>query len=292
MSDSETPQPDPERHGAPDPSAGTPANSAPEPVNGAPEQDSQSPAPSAAQPQSTPSPAQPQGTNGGSQPTTPAPSRHGLGRVKHLLQSRPGVYAALAVLCIAGGTVGSVLGAHAVAHSDGAKTETSFHQGSQAIASTLKLAIQRQEELTVAAATYFAANPKASAAEFAVWVTWARTRRRYPELDALGLLPAPPKPAPVKASSSSPVKASSSPVKASATPVKASPSPAPVHISPALLLSRNTGLSTYHPIAAGHRQALAIVTPVYRGNVTPHTVFGRTAASVGWLREVTCPGPC
>jgi diguanylate cyclase (GGDEF)-like protein len=207
--------------------------------------------------------------------------------VKHLLQSRPGVYAALAVLCIAGGSVGSVLGAHAVAHSDGAKTETSFHQGSQAIASTLKLAIQRQEELTVAAATYFAANPKASAAEFAVWVTWARTRRRYPELDALGLLPAPPKPAPVKASAT-PVKASATPVKASPKPVKASP--APVHLSPALLRSRNTGLSVYHPIAAGHRQALAVITPVYRGNVTPHSLFGRTAASVGWLREVLVPG--
>jgi len=111
-----------------------------------------------------------------------------------------------------------------VAHSDSAKTETSFHQGSQAIASTLKLAIQRQEELTVAAATYFAANPKASAAEFAVWVTWARTRRRYPELDALGLLPAPPKTAPVKASAT-PVKASATPVKASPKPVKASPRP-------------------------------------------------------------------
>jgi len=288
MSDSETPQSDPERHDAPDPSAGTPANGAPEPVNGAPEQGSESPAPSVAQPQSAPSPAEPQSTNGGSQQkTTPAPSRDGLGRVKHLLQSRPGVYAALAVLCIAGGSVGSVLGAHAVAHSDSAKTETSFHQGSQAIASTLKLAIQRQEELTVAAATYFAANPKASAAEFAVWVTWARTRRRYPELDALGLLPAPPKPAPVKASAT-PVKASATPVKASPKPVKASP--APVHLSPALLRSRNTGLSVYHPIAAGHRQALAVITPVYRGNVTPHSLFGRTAASVGWLREVLVPG--
>jgi len=182
-----------------------------------------------------------------------------------------GAWTAVAVFCVLAGSVASVLGARAVAHNDSAKTEASFHQGSAAIASTLKLAIQRQEELTVAASTYFAANPKASSAEFARWVTWARTRRRYPELDALGLLPAPPKPA-----------------KASATPVKASP--APVHVSPALLLSRNTGLSTYHPISAGHRQALAIVTPVYRGNVTPHTVFGRTAASVGWLREVLVPG--
>ena len=32
--------------------------------------------------------------------------------------------------------------------------------------------------------------------------------------------------------------------------------------------------------------------PVYRGNVTPQTVFGRTAAFVGWLREVLLPASC
>jgi diguanylate cyclase (GGDEF)-like protein len=241
-----------------------------------------------------------------------------------------GAWTAVAVFCVLAGSVASVLGARAVAHNDSAKTETSFHQGSAAIASTLKLAIQRQEELTVAASTYFAANPKATSTEFARWVTWARTRRRYPELDALGLLPAPPKPAPVRkpttvntsstdTSSSTSTEAPSTSVdgsptsvNASPTPVDASPtsietasdvsptpidvssppahpSPPPVHVSPELLLSRNTGLSIYHPISAGHRQALAVITPVYRGNVTPHSVFGRTAASVGWLREVLVP---
>jgi diguanylate cyclase (GGDEF)-like protein len=219
-----------------------------------------------------------------------------------------GAWTAVAVFCVLAGTVASVLGARAVAHNDSAKTQTSFHQGSQAIASTLKLAIQRQEELTVAASTYFASNPKATSAEFARWVTWARTRRRYPELDALGLLPAPPKPAPVRKPTA--VNTFSTSVDASPTstetasdvsptpidvysagaPPPPPPPPTPVKVSPALLLSRNTGLSTYHPISAGHRQALAIVTPVYRGNVTPHTVFGRTAASVGWLREVLVPG--
>jgi diguanylate cyclase (GGDEF)-like protein len=215
-----------------------------------------------------------------------------------------GAWIAVAVSCVLAGTVASVLGARAVAHSDARKTEASFHQGSQAIASTVKLAIQRQEELTVAAATYFAANPKATPAEFATWVRWARTRRRYPELDAIGLLPAPPKPAPVPKpatvntsptdTSSTSTVVSSTSANGSHTPVEAPspparPAPAPVHLSPALLLSRDTGLSTYHQIAAGHRQALAVVTPVYRGNVTPHSVFGRTAASVGWLREVLIP---
>src|SRR5271170_2109759 len=110
---------------------------------------------------------------------------------------RRGMWAAAAVVCVLAGSAASVLGARAVAKSDASKTETSFQHGSQAIASTLKLAVQRQEELTVAASTFFAGNPKATPAEFARWVTWARTRRRYPERDAIGLLPAPPKPAPV-----------------------------------------------------------------------------------------------
>jgi diguanylate cyclase (GGDEF)-like protein len=209
------------------------------------------------------------------------------------------MWAAAAVVCVLAGSAASVLGARAVAHHDAAKTETSFQQGSQAIASTLKLAVQRQEELTVAASTFFAGNPKATPAEFARWVTWARTRRRYPELDALGLLPAPPKPAPVVhkptavSASSTGTASSSTSSEASPTPIHVSSPPAPpppVHVAPALLLSRNTGLSIYHPISAGKRQALAITTPVYRGNLTPHTVFGRTAASVGWLREVLVPG--
>ncbi len=212
---------------------------------------------------------------------------------------RRGMWATAAVVCVLAGSAASVLGARAVAHHDAAKTETSFQQGSQAIASTLKLAVQRQEELTVAASTFFAGNPKATPAEFARWVTWARTRRRYPELDALGLLPAPPKPAPVVhkptavSASSTGTASSSTSSEASPTPIHVSSPPAPpppVHVAPALLLSRNTGLSIYHPISAGKRQALAITTPVYRGNLTPHTVFGRTAASVGWLREVLVPG--
>jgi diguanylate cyclase (GGDEF)-like protein len=182
------------------------------------------------------------------------------------------VWAALAVLCFAVGTLASLLAAHSVAHNDGAKTRTAVQQSSSAIASTLKLAIQRQEELTVAAATFFAANPKASPAEFSVWVKWARTQRRYPELDAISLIPAPALPSPTPVA-----------------PVQSSPPP--THVSPALLRSRYTGLSIYTPIStAGGRSALAVVTPVYRGNVTPHSVFGRRAASVGWLREVLVPG--
>jgi diguanylate cyclase (GGDEF)-like protein len=239
-----------------------------------------------------------------------------------------GAWAIAAALCVLLGAVASVLGARAVASNDKSGVRTTFQQSSNAIASTVKLAIQRQEELTVAASTYFAANPKATPAEFARWARWARTRRRYPELDALGLLPAPPpappavaRPAPAGAQAaagsteaapasgetssnqaSTSVQASSPSTQASSTSAHASslstqtstaavhPSPPTVHASPAQLLSRDTGLSVYTRFSAGGRQLLAVETPVYRGNVTPHTVFGRTAASVGWLRAVLVPG--
>jgi diguanylate cyclase (GGDEF)-like protein len=221
------------------------------------------------------------------EPVQPEPVEAGPGAGR----SRRGLWAALAVLCFVLGTLASLFAAHSVAHNDGAKTRAAVQQSSRAIASTLKLAIQRQEELTVAAATFFAANPHATPAEFATWVRWARTQRRYPELDAIGLLPAPvPVPVvPTAASTSSTSLPTSTGTGASTAPVQPAPAPAAVHVSPTLLRSRYTGLSAYTPISAGNRSALAILTPVYRGNVTPHSVLGRRAASVGWLREVLVP---
>jgi diguanylate cyclase (GGDEF)-like protein len=220
--------------------------------------------------------------------------------VKRLVaQHRKAVWATVAMVCVVAGTIGSLLGAHSAANNNAGTNQATFQQGSRAIASTLKLAIQRQEELTVAAATYFAAYPKASAAEFAAWVRWARTRHRYPELDALGLLPAPAAPAPPRASTTTSASSTSAPASTAAvrsltpvhtSPTAAHPSPAPVHVPPALALSRDTGLSVYTTVSAGQRQALVIETPVYRGNVTPRSVFGRRMASVGWLREVLVPG--
>jgi len=59
-------------------------------------------------------------------------------------------------------------------------------------------------------------------------------------------------------------------------------------VTPGLLVSRDSAeqLTT---VRAGGVAALAIDVPVYRGNVTPRSVFGRQAASVGWLREVLAP---
>jgi diguanylate cyclase (GGDEF)-like protein len=226
--------------------------------------------------------------------------------------------AAVAVLCVAAGGIGSLLGAHAVAHSDGRKAQKTFHEASSAIATTLKLAIQRQEELAVSASTYFAQNPTASRAEFDAWAKWARTTRRYPELASLALLKVVR--APELAAFAAQATGHALKPQGSTPPPAASPvfsiSPASDHRyfclataelargagtaaptgfdycaqSSALLLSRNSGVSIDAPLSAGGSKALGVLTPVYRGNVTPRSTAGRMAASVGWVRQVLVPG--
>jgi diguanylate cyclase (GGDEF)-like protein len=228
-----------------------------------------------------------------------------FGRVKHLADGRRGVWT-VAALCILVGTVASVLGAQAVAHNDTTKAQASFQQSSGAIASTLKLAIQREEELAVSASTFFASHPKASHTEFTAWVKWARTLRRYPELDNLGLLTVVRSPQlsefqaqvaghgvrpPVVIPPSDHHYYCLAVAELSRNPIEAPPTGTDYcALTPALLVARDAGLSSYTPVSARGTRALAIATPVYRNNVTPHTPFGRGAASVGWLREVLVPG--
>jgi diguanylate cyclase (GGDEF)-like protein len=122
-------------------------------------------------------------------PTLPADtSRRGAPGGSSARGGRRAAWAAAALVCLAAGTVGSILGAQSVASKNTADQRAAFGHSATAIASTLKLAIQREEELAVSASTYFADNPKASAAEFGAWVKWAHTLRRYPELEGLGFV--------------------------------------------------------------------------------------------------------
>src|ERR1700677_165799 len=231
---------------------------------------------------------------------------------------RRGLWAALAALCVAAGIAASLLGAHAFARSDSAKARSSFRQGSVAIASTLKLAIQREEELAVGASTFFAGNPKATPAEFARWVKWARTLRRFPELESLGFVSLVRRGQlgafeaqtsrhtlerqPAAAHAQAPPRLRILPVSthhyyclASVQLARGPAAAAPAGLdycapSPALLVARNLGLSEQAPVSLGRSQALTLEAPVYKGNATPRSVVGRKAAFVGWLRELLVPG--
>ena len=391
MSDGETPQHDPERNGDNDPPAGQPAGGpagvpaggpAGVPVGGSPGVPvSGSPGVPAGGPAGVPvgGPAnteltkleptkleqvKPEPANDNKQLAHP---REGVGVGESVGAGKgmgvskgawggKGTWAAVSVLCVVVGAIVSLLAAHALARNDASKARATFQQSSSGIASNLKLAIQREEELAVSASTFFTANPKASHAEFATWVKWARTLHRYPELTNLGLLtvvPATQLPAfqaqisghapKAPAAGSTPTTAGSAhaaagsgagSTQATGTGLRATsstgaaarpptPTGPPLHIVPpsnhpyyclavaelarnpaqtpppgldycassaALLSARDSGLSSHTPLAAGPTRALAVETPVYRGNVTPRSLFGRRAASVGWLREVLLPG--
>jgi len=309
MSDSETPNDNPEREAVVFSGQGT-GNGAAEP------------------------PAQPQASdeNSDATPTGATPEE-----VRGPSTGRRLVWALVALLCIAAGVVGSLLGAHAVARTDSSNARKSAEQSSQAIAATAKLQLHHEEDIAVGAATYFAGNSKTSPKEFATWVKWARTLRRFPELDGLSLVtlihpgeltafdaritgrPLTPTTATTTAATSAATSTSASTPTPSSTakPAKSSLRVIPVTthsyyclaianlvrgpaksppagldycaVTPGLLVSRDSGLSNYATVRAGGVAALAIDVPVYRGNVTPRSVFGRQAASVGWLREVLAP---
>jgi len=291
MSDSETPQPNPERDGTPDPSVA-------EPVNGSPEQSAQSPAPSADGPQSADS-------------DSPPTMLSGWGR---------NTWAAVAVLCVALGAAASLLGAHAVARTDAANARQSFQLSvtSTGIASTVRSATQQEEDLLLSASTFFAANSKAAPAEFSTWTKWAHALRRYPELEKLGFVAfvrAPEPAAPLAASTGGalrPLTLRSASFERAA--VRVVPASKPHYYCSAvaelarssshgsavrgshcalthgLLSLRSSGASSYTATSVGGTKALSIVTPLYRGGSSPSTAAGRRAAFVGWLHEVLAPG--
>ncbi len=177
MSDNEAPQTNPDV----DPTDGsTPETAVAGPVNGTPPQAGESPDPSVTPPAST------DVDPGSAAPTTSAAGR--LARVKALAASPKGIWSAVALLCVAAGIVASVLGARALAHSDATKARQAFNQTSAGISSTLTLAIQREEDLAIAASTFFAGNPKTSPAQFNAWARWTHPLRSYPELERLGLV--------------------------------------------------------------------------------------------------------
>jgi diguanylate cyclase (GGDEF)-like protein len=218
---------------------------------------------------------------------------------------------------VAAGTIGSVLGAHAVTRHDAAKARGAFQQTSSGIASTLKLAVQREEDLLVSASTFYAGNPKASHAEFEKWAKWAHMLRHYPELDGLRLVTlvrAPELATFAAGLTGNTVKATT---QTSAHPGGeslrivpagkrsyyclavaglarnlADSAPAGLDycaLSPALLSSRDTAHSNSSPALGRRTEAVRVETPVYRGGVPPITVAGRRGAFVGWLSEVLVP---
>jgi len=223
-----------------------------------------------------------------------------------------GVWVVVAVVLVLAGVFAAVLGARAVAHSDAQRGRLASHLASTEIASTLRLAIQHEEDLVVSASAFISGDPHASAAGFDRWAGSVHAMRRYPELENIGLVVL------VAASrlrafeawmATHPMRALGELSPAPAGRLRVLPAGKRPHyciavaglarnaasylpagldycaFAPALFATRDSGQALYGPFSDGASTTLGIETPVYRGGSTPATVAGRRSAFVGWLGE-------
>jgi diguanylate cyclase (GGDEF)-like protein len=232
------------------------------------------------------------------------------------IRDRTSIWAATTALLVIVGIVASVLGAKAVARSDADKARLSFHLASAEIASTLKLAIEHEEDLVVSASAFVTEKPNASAAEFDRWAESVHAMQRYKELQDIGLVtmvPAnrlaafqarmaahplhplgPNSLAPVESPEVLPSGKRPFYCLAVAGLARDSQTYLPGELdycalAPTLVATRETGMASYAPFVAAGNSALAVETPVYTGGTTPTTVPGRKRAFLGWLGELLVP---
>jgi diguanylate cyclase (GGDEF)-like protein len=247
---------------------------------------------------------------------TPSSTSRGPRRLKAPGRGRESLCAAVTAVLVLAGAFGSMLGARAVAHSDADRAQLTFHLASAEIASSLKQAIQHEEDLVVSASAFVRGNPNASPADFDRWSESVYAIQRYPELKNIGLVTL----VPASRLSAFEARLAANPVRpfgpqsvgppgrfqilppgkrpyycfavAGLARSAATYLPAGVDycaLSPQLILDREFALTGYAPVVEGGTTLLGVETPVYRAGVVPSTAAARKRAFVGWLGELLAP---
>lgn len=196
------------------------------------------------------------------------------------------------------GIVAAMLGSMVVARNADQKTHQSVVTSSAEIASTLKLAIDREQDLGVNAAGFILGNQSASEAQFQQWTTSVRLFTRYPELQGIGevvLVPASQLGAFASTHGGSAFQVTPSGIRpyycfTTLTQGRTASSDLPTgvdvcasNLGSALIAGRAGGRPAYLPYGTGKNAALAIGSAVYRGGTIPSTLQAREALFLGWV---------
>jgi signal transduction histidine kinase len=219
----------------------------------------------------------------------------------------------VAVFVIVLGAVGSTLAARTVARGDGQKAQRAFAASSADVVSTLRLAIQHEQDLVVNTNAFWVSNPDMSSSAFNKWVQADHVIERYPELLGLGTLVI------VRRSQVAAFAARASNGRAGVLGPGGSFKVTPPGKRPfycfsevgasalagiralagadycagpagALLLSvRDSAQETYFPVRLAKTDMLGVQAPAYRGGIIPSTVPARRAAFIGWVGVVLLP---
>ncbi|HZO37107.1 MAG TPA: EAL domain-containing protein [Solirubrobacteraceae bacterium] len=228
------------------------------------------------------------------------------------------VWGFVAALLVVAGSVGAVVAASAQSGRDGDKARQQLKKSSAEIASTLQLALQREEDLIVSAGGFLAGNPRTSTSQFASWADSVRAMQRYPELRTIGaasLVRSSQLAAFAAAAVRDPVSPLPSDGRFKVVPPGSRPfyclpvgfklrsgvAPFPAghdFCAPGTVVgasargARDSGTSAYVPIPATSKATtlFSVQSPVYRGGVIPSTVTGRRAALMGFVGMSIDPG--
>ncbi len=225
-----------------------------------------------------------------------------------------GGWLGLAVGVLVIGILGSLLGAHIVASEDARSSQQAFSTASGDVASRLQLALQREQDLVIAAGGFAIRNPEGSQASFEAWTASVLAFQRYPEVQGIAeltLVPASQLGAFAARMVADPAgalgpggtfvvtpagtrpyycfqSAAQSRTKAGSVPA-AGFDYCDTALGPALLKARSSGQSAYLPYPQGAVSVLVLGTAVYRGGVTPTTEQGRLDAFIGWTGTSIVP---
>ena len=98
------------------------------------------------------------------------------------------VWLAVAVGLFGIGSIGSVFGAHAVAHTDAQRSRQAFATSAKDISLLLQKSLQHEQDLSFSASAFVVGNQNASQAGFRNWAAALHAFERYPELLAVAVL--------------------------------------------------------------------------------------------------------
>jgi diguanylate cyclase (GGDEF)-like protein len=227
------------------------------------------------------------------------------GRASVLAHGKRGLrlWSVAAVLVVVAGVVASFVAARVDSENSSGQTRAAFRSSAVDLASTLKLAIQHEQDLVVSGGAYIGGNPDGSQAQFLAWATAIRALARYPELQGLGfVVVVPAAKLPEFAAAHARPGAYFSVFPPGKRPfyclgqvgVARGALSTVVGVdycatSATTLTTRDTGVGTYYPVGVGQTSSLGIDTPVYRGGIVPATVAARRRMFLGWLGEAINP---
>jgi diguanylate cyclase (GGDEF)-like protein len=227
-----------------------------------------------------------------------------------------GIWIAVALLLVTCGTLGMVFAARLDAKNDRQQARATFRAAGAAIAATLTLAAQHEEDLVVGAGAYIASNPNASEAAFKSWSVAMDAFARYPELEGggevvlvtaarLGAFAARERADPAIAiSEGRPFQLLPPGLRpfyclvalsiARKTQSTAAVPPgfdycAQKRLREAFLATRASGTNAYLPYRSGSTTVLVIESPIYRGGVVPDTIAKRLRAFIGTFSVSVLP---